>query len=1025
VRLLGPFRAAKDGEEVTGFRSDKVRALLAYLVVESGTPHRRERLAGLLWPDRPERSARADLRVALANLRQVLGDHEATPPFLLISRQTLQFNQASDAWIDVKSLESLSQAGQPTGELMEEAVDLYRGEFMAGFSLPGSPPFEEWALLTREQLHRLVMETLQRLANSLEERGEYERSLVYAWRQVDLDPWREAAHRQVMRLLAHTGNRGAALAQYRWCREVLKEELGVEVSERTRQLYEELERGKGFPVAPAPVTRLNLPAQTTSFEGREEELAEIDRLLGNPSCRLLTLVGPGGIGKTRLALEVATPLVDSYRDGVYYVPLAHISSPEFVVPGVADALRLTLGTTASELDPKTQLLDYLRDRSVLLLMDNFEHLVEGADLLVDMLEFAPNVSFLVTSRERLHLRSEWVFEVRGMSYPENGGEGAIETYGALKLFLARARQSDSGFTLSADVRPYVHHVCRLVEGMPLGIELAAAWVSVLSCQDIATEIEEGIEVLSAPERQLSDRHRSLRGAFDHSWKLLTEEAKTGFRKLSVFRGGFSREAVMEVAGVDLVLLSELVNKSLLRRNAQGRYEIHELLRQYAAERLDALPEGGQEAHERHSRYYVEFISARERDLYGDRLREIKREIRSEIENVRAAVRWAVARWSEAEARDTLSSLEAVFVVEGWHEGMETFASIVQALQKTRELEADAAAPGSSPLLSAMAYQAMYASLLGETDASKEILQDCLPALDALGLEREMAVCYFALGVNALYRGEFERAQRRFEESVSLARASQAERWVAHGLMWLGWVLGEVGDYEGARAQLQESYSLYREQGSRWGMAFVLDKQGLVADAEKDHSRAKRYHNEALQIMSGFGDRAGQAYATSRLSLTAYNMGNYSEAWHVGRRGYELFEELGHRWGMGASLCRIGFAALGLGRRREARACFREALELAASMQHVPLMLYSLAGRACVLVEEAEAARGVELLTFAQKHPQTPPIYLDIAARWFSNIEMRLAPETLLAARERGSELELEAVVETVLRERPAEQQPIG
>jgi predicted ATPase/DNA-binding SARP family transcriptional activator len=1014
-----------DGEEVTGFRSDKVRALLAYLAVESGTPHRRERLAGLLWPDRPERSARTGLRVALANLRQVLGDHEAAPPFLLISRQTIQFNQASDAWIDVKSLESLTQAGQPTARLMEETVDLYRGEFMAGFSLPDSPPFEEWALLTREQLHRLVMETLQRLANSLEERREFERSLVYAWRQVDLDPWREAAHRQVMRLLAQSGQRSAALAQYQLCRRVLKEELGADVSEQTRQLYEQVERSEGLTAAPAQVPRHNLPAPTTSFEGREGELAEIDQLLGNPSCRLLTLVGPGGIGKTRLALEAATQKAESYQDGVYYVPLAHISSPEFVVPGVADAVRLSLGTTASELDPKTQLLDYLGDRTMLLLMDNFEHLVEGSGLLVDILEHAPNVSFLVTSRERLHLRSEWVLEVRGMRHPDNGDEGAIEAYGALKLFLARARQSNSGFTLSADVRPYVHDVCRLVEGMPLGIELAAAWVSVLSCQDIATEIEEGIEILSAPERQLTDRHCSLRATFDHSWSLLTEEAKSGFRKLSVFRGGFSRESVREVAGVDLALLSDLVNKSLLRRNARGRYDIHELLRQYAAEKLATLPEERQQAQERHSRYFVDFISARERDLYGDGLREIKREIRSEIENVRAAVRWAVASWDEAEARDALASLEAVFVVEGWHEGKETFADIVEFLRERLGLVGDPTTRGSSPFLSAMAYQAMYGSLLGETDASEETLQECLPALGALGLRRELSVCHFASGVNAFYRGEFERSQRRFEESVSLARASQSERWIAHGLMWLGWAFGEVGDCEGAKVRLQESYSLYREQGSRWGMAFVLDKQGLVADAEKDHPRAKRYHNEALQILSGFGDRAGQAYATSRLSLTAYNMGNYSEAWHMGRRGYELFEELSHRWGMGASLCRIGFAALGLGRCREARRCFRDALELAASLQHVPLILYSLAGEACTLVEEGEEAQAVELLTVVEEHPQAPPIYLDLTNRWFAGIETRLSPEELSAARERGGANEFEAVVEAALGERPAQQLPTG
>lgn len=1016
VFLLGPFRAAIDGQAVTGFRSDKVRALLAYLAVESGRPHRRESLAGLLWPDYPERSARAHLRVALTNLRQVLGDHEASPPFVLISRQTIQINQAADAWVDAQAFRALLQSSQPTTEQMVEAVDLYQGEFLAGFSLADSPPFEEWALLTREQFHRLVIETLDRLANSLEQRGECERALVHAWRQVDLDPWREKAHRQVMRLLAQTGQRSAALAQYRHCRRVLHEELGVDVSEETRQLYEGLKRGKGLPGVPARRPRHNLPAQTTSFEGREEELAEIDQLLSNPSCRLLTLVGPGGIGKTRLALEAAAQKIRNYKDGVYFVPLAQLSSAQFVVSGIASALGFTPDKDASNLDTKTQLLEYLGERTVLLLMDSFEHLIQGCHLLPDILEHAPNVRFLVTSRERLGLRGEWVKELQGMRYPDNGDPVSIEAYDALRLFATRAQQSDTGFTLSADELPHVNHICRLVEGMPLGIELAAAWVSVLSCQEIAREIEESIDVLAAPARELPDRHRSVRAAFDHSWKLLTEEATSGFRKLSVFRGGFSREAAMAVAEVDLALLSELVHKSLLRRNAQGRYEIHELLRQYAAEKLGALPEERQAVRERHSRYYVEFISAREPDLFGERLREIRDEIRTEMENVRAGVHWAVAHWSEAEARDALARFDAVFLVQGWYEGKEAFAAIIQALQERQETEADGGAPPSPPMLIAMAYQALYGSLLGDSDASEAILRKCLPALSLLGIQREVVVCHFAQGVSAFYRGEFEEARQRFEESLTLARAGQFERWVAHALMWLGWLLCELGDYERAQALCEESYSHYREQGSRWGMGFVLTKLGFVADAKQDHALARRCHEEALDILTAFGDRAGQAYATSRLSLTAYGEGQYAEARQLGRQGYELFEKLGHRWGMGASLCRTGFAALGLGRRREARTCFHQALELAVSMKHVPLMLYALSGFASLLAEEGKEPEALELFAFVEEHPQTPVTYANLVRQRFLDLETWLPQEALSAAKTRGRAIEIETVVEAVLRD---------
>ncbi|NIO70637.1 MAG: transcriptional regulator, partial [Anaerolineae bacterium] len=247
VRLLGPLQVTLDGEPVTGLRSDKVRALLAYLAVETEQPHRREKLAGLLWPDWPERSARANLRQALANLRQVIGDHQATPPFLHISRQTVQFNSASDAWIDVAAFTDLLQAkglSQQTIRQLEQAVELYRGDFLEGFSIGDSPAFEEWVLLNRERLHRLVMEALHRLAECHEQYGEYERGLQHAWRQVELDPWREKAHRQLMRLLALSGQRGAALAQYETCRRLLAEELGVEPAEETTRLYEQIRDGK-------------------------------------------------------------------------------------------------------------------------------------------------------------------------------------------------------------------------------------------------------------------------------------------------------------------------------------------------------------------------------------------------------------------------------------------------------------------------------------------------------------------------------------------------------------------------------------------------------------------------------------------------------------------------------------------------------------------------------------------------------------------------------------------------------------
>ena len=327
VRLLGSFQVSIDGEPVTGFRSDKVRALLAYLCAEMARPHRRERVAGLLWPELPERSARSNLRHALTNLRTLLGERDRASPFLIATRQTVQIDPESDVWVD-----ALVLAGQASGDLaeLEKAVDLYRGEFMEGFSLADSPEFEEWVLFQRERFLRLSMDVLTSLAEGLEERGELERAQEYARRQVDMDPWREKAHRQVMRLLVLSGQRAAALAQYESCRRILAEGLGVEPSADTVALARRIREGEpGAPALsvprpsapaaqPAPFLELEIPeTEPTLFVGREQELARLQQLLqmalAGEGCPIFLTGGPGR-GKTALLAEFSRQAMEAQPD---------------------------------------------------------------------------------------------------------------------------------------------------------------------------------------------------------------------------------------------------------------------------------------------------------------------------------------------------------------------------------------------------------------------------------------------------------------------------------------------------------------------------------------------------------------------------------------------------------------------------------------------------------------------------------------------------------------------------------------
>lgn len=763
----------------------------------------------------------------------------------------------------------------------------------------------------------------------------------------------------------------------------------------------------------------NLPIQLTSLIGREAELAQIDRLLENASCRLLTLVGPGGIGKTRLALQTAAQRVERHAHGAYFVPLAPVSSPEFLVPAVADAVRFPIDTHSSNLDPTTQLLDYLAGRSVLMVIDNFEHLVEGAGLLTAMLERAHEVKLVVTSRERLNLQGEWAFDVKGMTYPKNGDGPGIEDYSALVLFVERARQVNSGFSLSAEDRRHAVRICQLVEGMPLGIELAAAWASTLSCKEIAEEIERSLDFLASSMRGRPDKHRSLRAAFDHSWRLLTEEQRAAFRRLSVFRGGFRREAAMAVADLHLPQLSDFVSKSLLRRNDLGRHEMHELLRQYAEEKLSAIPEEQDSVRERHARHYLRFLAEREKLLLGERLKGARDEIRADLANVRAGISWAVTHWEEDQARDALAGLWAFYWVQGWQEGVDAFRGIAQALQQTRASGSEPGAPDGVVLVSALVYQACFSAALDDHETSEGICRACLPILRGRGSSPELAMCLYSMGVNAVSQGRYAESRQHLEESLTTWRELQNVFMASACYLWLGWVDYQAGEYDQAGARFQESHRLSKQQGSRPLMAFALSKLGTWSDALQAYEQAKHYHEEARRIFVEFEDRAGEGYATSRMSFSAWGMGEYAEARRLGRTGLELFKSIGHRWGVATSLCRIGYAELGLGHRLDARNCFYEGLERAVEFKLAATAAYALIGIGSVLAREGQGTRAVELLAFALDHPVTPALYKDIAKRELADLEPNLPPDVVTAARERAKAWTLEQVVEAVSRDRAA------
>ena len=1029
LSLLGGLEIAQDGTPLAGFVSGKVQALLCYLAV-TGRPHLRPALAGLLWGEMPDASANTNLRKALSNLRRIAGEHTS------FDKQAVAFHRESAYWLDVETFSrqveaALQHSDDPpapeTAAALARAIALYRGDFLAGFYVRGAPAFEEWALTERERLRALALRALQLLADYHAARGENHQAIEYATQLLALDPWREEVHREMMRLLARSGQRSAALAQYKDCRQILAEALGVEPMAETTALYHRIRA--------APARRSRLPPQPTPFVGREDEMARITHCFDDPGCRLLTLVGPGGIGKTRLALQVAGARQEAFLDGVHLAPLAGVASPDLLVPAIAEALRFAF---YGRQDPRVQLLAYLREKELLLVLDSFEHLLAGVDLLPEMLEQAPRVKLLVTSRQRLDLRWEWLFDVGGLPYPGDGPPAHPEAFSAVQLFVQTASRVRPGFSL-AEEGASVARICRLVEGMPLALELAAAGVRAHPCGEIAAELRRNLDLLATTQRDVPERHRSVRAAFAGSWQRLTGEEQRTLRQLSVFCGGFAREAARQVARATRSILAALGGQSLLREEGDGRYQMHELLRQFAAEKLAARPREEGEARARHGEYYTAFVRDRQEALWGAAQQRALGEIAREIENVRAAWQWAVAERRAGAIARALEGVYHLYSIRGWlQEGQEMLARAASTLTEEAWLQGRL-----------LARQAWFDFRLGCYDSARDLAERSLALLRPLDEAAEEALAHSVLGVVADEMGAYEQGRVHLEKSLALYRQADDCRGMARTLDHLGDLARMVGEYEEARQHYAQCLALCQETGDRAGLADAYNSLGSAAGIRGDYDQARTYFGQSLAICRELDDRFGIAGASHNLGSVAYVQGEYREAKDLRREALAICREIGFRWGEADSLrhladaCRrlgeydeaqrlykeslvlkreighqrgvalalnsLGKLAQVRGDPRQAREHYRRALEAATGLDSPPVLLAILSDWGKLLAQEGQREQALALLGFIQGHPAAEQQIHDQVAGLLSELRAELPPETVAAAQERGRAWTLDGI----------------
>ena len=982
MSLLGPFIAAYDDKPIHKFPTQKNKALLIYLAVEGTTSHRRESLFTMLWPRMPEKSARHNLSQVIYEMRQMfpsITDQVGDPVSLLITdRYTVQLHPDVIINIDIHQFDSLiHQSNNHTHpsltkcdyciQSLEQAVTLYRGDFLSDFYLEDSNAFEDWAEAVRGRCENQILDVFCTLADICIANQDFDKAQVIIDRQLEIDGLRESAHRQQMEVLTLRGRRLEALRHYQEYIETLESELGVTPSQETIDLYDRI-RGSGLDQRSSkqPETakqtepiRHNLTPQLTSFIGRNDELAKLDAMLEDQTIRLITITGPGGMGKTRLAIACAERQVKARKalfvDGVFFISFAQITEEDRIVFALAEAINLKVESSATVgQSPKQQLLDYLRGKQMLLLLDNFEHLISNSNMLVEVLNNVAGLTLLVTSRERLNVQAEYILTVVGLPAFDGNAPDSILESPAGQLFIQSAQRIMSDYEiLGNEDKAALTIICNLVGGMPLAVELAAGWVDTLSLAEIAGEIQRSLDFLESDLMDIPERHRGIRAVIDPTWVRLNKDEKDALMGFSVFRMGCTREAAQAITSASLQTLASLSKKSLIQyRNTEGRYTVHELIRQYAAEKLAMILENETILQDAHCSYYCIALEKWGSDLKSSQQSKVVAEIRADYQNILAA-------WDCAVGKMELGYL--VLAARGLSEYYETTYQFA---------EAEKVFPSATQRI-----QEIYGPEPEITEAAW-LLVFLLP--------RQVYTYGSYMGYNCVD----ENYERLLYQSLALLKTpalnkDDTRREEAFIRMKLGFFAQQDSD-----KQMEESYKLYKSSGDLMGIADVFLKTDWYPEPLGEF---RKFLLDNLTQIRQTGDPERISRSMLALGLLARREGNYVEAVQRYEEAYREARMSGHQMGMINARWLLIYLYWFLGEFDRAKKCQEEGLELAHQTGNIYLVYYFLANTAVTQMYLGQFSRAINLLEESES-------YVHQNAKVFNSIYMFLASAYLHAGK---------------------------
>ena len=974
LRTLGKLEL--EGSEL---RRSKPLLLLTYLALEG--PQERRRLAELFW------FGSADPLNNLGTTLARIGNGAQGA----VERDEIQI------WtvVTCDALELVEAHNQGDAEA---CVALYQGTFLEGVRPQDtSSELEEWFYSTREALGGRVRQALLGLAGGHAGVGEFSLGAELAQRAYGLPgaPRPEPSELEWLFLLLTAGERGEAF-------EVRREatDFGLELNLSVWDAQTSLREDRGRTTTGE---RHNLPVQPTRFVGRSAEKAKVAASLLDPDCRILTIMGPGGFGKTRLAIEVAREQLGRFADGVFFVPLASVNAPTSLPFAIADALGMSIEGAG---DVKELLLRYLAERQSLLVLDNFEHLLEGTDLIHDLWEHTRNVKLLVTSRERLNLRAERVFVLSGLMLH---ADVPREPSDAVRLFRQTAKDRGHEAALSESSAPSVVRICELVGGMPLAIELAASWLHVLQPSGIVEQLEEGLGVLEGQIRDALERQRSLRTVFDRSWELLSDVERGVFRRLSAFQGGFNLRAAREVAGASLGILSSLSFKSLLMVTPAGRYEQHPLVHEYARERLVEHPEERSETMEKHQNYYLTLLQERYPDLSSSKIKETRKLLVAELPNILAAWDSAIENRQLVHIKNAVFPLHVLFGVESRErEAVELFSRAAASLDESnREHHA-----ALGYLL--IGQGATVEGALVWAEEARSLLTRGLALLRPLGEDLGVA---WALSFLTFFRfadGVEAEARAFYQEGFPIARRVGSNhllgRYISTRLMFkeVPW----EDKIEGDRKLYEETIRELREVGSPYHLIGPISQFGRYLISHQSVDEGKALLSESLELA-----REYQRYAfMSLLGVSAdfaVEDGDLDEAEALLSEALQVARDIGSTsevWALGE----LGLVAMNRGNISEAEGLCLEALRIAREIKDPWSLLQALSFLAILRIEQGHAAAAAEWYSFIVHHPEARHMRRVAAQSSLDRLRDKVSPEELDAAVERGKELTSADIVDDLL-----------